>query len=204
MAKSNRPPTASRSTSMPLRALLESTGGKVPQITSHPIRVRVRRMDLRGRGDGRLRPDGDRSEMARRRHCRRVHLAVTPPGGTQEPAGAGTARHVHRAPMPVTPTPARQTSQSSVPSQRGALKPRGVSRDQARPIPVKDPWSQAARSWAGTCPTPRVDCVPRFKSIHPWTRQAGHPPGIWLGGERPCGRQGPGGSTPGSKRRWDP
>ena len=59
-----------------MKALVESTGG-----TPHPDhvpsdRVRVRRVDLCGRRVRRRRPDGDRGEMARRRHRRGVHLDV--------------------------------------------------------------------------------------------------------------------------------
>jgi hypothetical protein len=46
----------------------QSGGGTPPQITSHPIHVRVRRVDVRRRRVRQRCPYGDRSQMARRRH----------------------------------------------------------------------------------------------------------------------------------------
>src|SRR4051794_807215 len=59
-----------------MKALVESTGGTPIQVASHPDQLRLRRMDLRGRGIPRRWPDGDHREMARRRHRRGVHLAL--------------------------------------------------------------------------------------------------------------------------------
>jgi hypothetical protein len=68
-----------------MKAFVESAGGTPPQITSHPIAFGSGEWtcvigEFEGGG-----PHGHRCQVARRRHCRRIHLVIV----SQMPAGMG-------------------------------------------------------------------------------------------------------------------
>ena len=116
-----------------MKAFVDTTGGTPAQITSHPIRF--------GSGDwtcvvgefGKRRPDGDRSEVARRRHRRGIHLDVALDSMSAEGrlpssctrAGTGLTQAATRRP---TGRASRSTRRSRTSPDRGGARASGVAR----------------------------------------------------------------------------